>query len=215
MLFLAGQYLDFLLKDGRRRSFSMANAPHENDLIELHIRRIEGGYFTNFVFSELQEGALLRIEGPHGCFLLDEASQKPLIMVAGGTGFAPIKSLIEHMIHMKDDRPIALFWGARDAQDLYMADLVAQWMDTRPNFEYTPVLSRLNDTDNWRGVRGRVHEAVVAVHPDLSRHDVYVCGPPAMVKASRAAFLRCGLAEDSLHSDAFEFANNQRGEQPA
>ena len=208
MPFLAGQYIDFLLKNGQRRSFSMANAPHDDEFIELHVRHVPEGYFTGFVFDQLKDKSLLRIEGPHGLFCLNEESDKPIIMVAGGTGFAPIKSLMQHLMHTESTRPVHLFWGARAKTDLYLNDLALSWEGQYPGFSYTPVLSEEKPEDEWQGAKGWVHEAVLeklASDEGLSAYEAYVCGPPPMINAVKASLLGEGLNKDSFFSDAFDF----------
>jgi len=206
--FLAGQYLDFILRDGRKRAFSIANAPHDDERIELHIRRVPGGEFTDYVFDDMQEKAILRIQAPLGTFTLREDSQRPLIFMGGGTGFAPIKGLIEHAFHIGIERPMHLYWGVRARRDLYLPDLPQHWAREHSNLTYAPVLSE-PDAD-WTGRTGFVHEAVIADHPDMSGFDVYLSGPPIMVDAGRAAFGARGLAMDHMFSDAFEWAADSR-----
>jgi len=209
--FFAGQYLDFILRDGRKRAFSIANAPHDDALIELHIRHVPGGEFTDYVFESMQEKSILRIQAPLGTFTLREDSQRPLIFVGGGTGFAPIKGIIEHAFHIGIERPMHLYWGVRARRDLYLPDLPEQWAREHPNLTYVPVLSE-PDAD-WTGRTGFVHEAVVADHPDMSGFDVYLSGPPIMVDAGRTAFGARGLTMDHMFSDAFEYAaDNARKE---
>ena len=201
--FLAGQYIDILLRDGSRRSFSLANPPFENELLELHIRHVPGGNFTTRVFQEMREKALVRIQGPLGSFFLREDSPRPAILVGGGTGFAPLKSIIEQAIDNGISRPMHLYWGVRDVEDLY-SDRPQHWLDLLPNFEFTPVLSEAGD--DWSGRRGWVHEAVVEDYPDLAAYDVYMAGPPPMVTAGSAAFAAAGLPEQQLFYDSFDFA---------
>lgn len=202
--FLAGQYLDIILKDGRRRAFSIANAPHDDAFIELHIRHIEGGAFTDHVFSAMEEKEILRIQAPLGRFTLREASERPLLFIAGGTGFAPIKGMIEHAFHVGIRRPMHLYWGVRARRDLYLPELAEQWAATHSGFRFVPVLSE-PDPD-WEGRRGFVHQAVVEDHPDMSGFDVYMAGPPVMVQAGRKAFEEAGLGLEHIFTDAFEFA---------
>ncbi len=201
--FLAGQYIDFLLKNGERRSYSIANAPHDDEFIELHIRKVAAGTFSDFVFNELQEKAILRIEGPHGSFFLRADSPRPIILMAGGTGFAPVKSLVEEAFYRGLSRPIFFYWGVRSRRDIY-SDLPQQWAQ-RENFHYIPVLSEPLPEDQWQGRTGLVHEAILEDFADLSGYDVYACGSPAMVYAGRDAFLLKGLNADNCYSDAFEF----------
>lgn len=208
MQFLAGQYLNFILRDGRKRAFSIANAPHDDDLIELHVRQVPGGEFTAEVFAALREKSILRVEGPLGTFALREDSERPILMMGGGTGFAPLKGMIEHAIHVGIQRPIRLYWGVRARRDLYLSELPETWYGQHPDFQFTPVLSE-PDPD-WKGRTGYVHEAVVADHPDLTRFDVYMSGPPAMVEAGRAAFESLGLTMDQMFSDAFTYAADRR-----
>jgi len=207
--FLAGQYLDFIMPDGRRRAFSIANAPHDDEHIELHVRHVPGGEFTDFVFSDMKVGGQQRIQAPMGGFYLRENSDRPLIMMAGGTGFAPLKGIIEHAFHVGVDRPIHLYWGVRSERDLYLPNLPAQWMDLRGDFQYTPVLSEPDES--WRGRKGFVHEAVVQDYPDMSPYDLYMSGPPVMVYAARDAFAAAGLSEDHMYSDVFEWAKDSPG----
>lgn len=202
--FLAGQYIEFLLKDGRRRAFSIANAPHDTGFLELHIRKVAGGHFTEQVFNEMPLKTILRIEAPLGSFYLREASDKPIIMVAGGTGFAPIKGIIEHMIHTKIERPVTLYRGARQPNDLYLDDLCQRWANLLPQFQYVPVIS--GTAPNWQGRTGLVHQAVLDDYADLAPYEAYVCGAPGMVDIAKQTFSQQGLAEDAFYSDAFTFA---------
>ena len=202
--FLAGQYIDILLKDGRRRSFSLANAPHDDDLLELHIRHVEDGDFTGFVCDELQEKSILRIEGPLGHFYLREESIRPLIFVAGGTGFAPIKGIIEHALSEGLQQPMYLYWGVRDGKDLYLGELPRKWATEHPNFHFVPVYSQ--PSHGLEGRTGYVHQAVAEdFSPGLDHYEVYASGPPVMVHACFDAFLALGLPADHYYSDAFEF----------
>ena len=202
--FLAGQYIDILLKSGKRRSFSMANAPHNDQLIELHVRKSPGGAFSSFVFDELKERAILRFEGPLGTFYLREDSDKPMIFVAGGTGFAPVKAIIEHAFHYDDDRQMVMYWGVRSLRDLYMPQLPIQWQRDHPGFTYIPVLSDPLPEDEWQGRTGFVHQAVLDDFPDLSGYQVYACGAPAMTDLARKTFVEeRALPEDEFYSDAF------------
>lgn len=200
--FLAGQYIDILLKDGSRRSLSMANPPHDDNLLELHLRNY-GGPFSTHVFTQMKEKDILRFEGPLGSFYLHENSDKPVVLVAGGTGFAPIKAIIEHALHNKIKRPMMLYRGARHAADLYLNELPELWQRDS-GIRYIPVVSDATPEEDWSGRRGLVHEAVMEDMPDLSGHDVYACGAPAMIEAARLDFCtRCGLPETAFHSDAF------------
>jgi CDP-4-dehydro-6-deoxyglucose reductase, E3 len=204
--FLAGQYLEILLKDGRRRAFSIANPPHEDACIELHIRHVEGGTFTDHVFADMKARTLLRIEGPFGNFFLREESDRPMLLIGGGTGLAPLKSMIEHAFHVGLTRPMHLFWGVRARRDLYMDELPRRWAAEHDNFQYTPVLSEPRPGDAWAGETGTVVEAVLRRYPDLSGFDAYIAGPPAMCEAARDAFREQGLPEERMFSDAFEYA---------
>jgi CDP-4-dehydro-6-deoxyglucose reductase len=200
--FLAGQYIDILLRDGTRRSLSLANPPHDDGLLELHLRNY-GGPFSTHVFTQMKEKDILRFEGPLGTFYLREDSIKPAVLIAGGTGFAPIKAIIEHAIHHKLKRPLLLYRGARHAADLYLDELPATWQRDH-GITYVPVLSDATAEDEWTGRRGLVHEAVMADLPDLSGHEVYACGAPAMIDAACRDFLaHCGLPEAAFYADAF------------
>ena len=208
--FLAGQYIEILLKDGRRRGFSIANAPHDDAFIELHIRLVPGGEFTHYVFEELKPKTMLRIEGPLGSYYLREESPRPVILMGGGTGFAPIKGILEHAFHSGITRPLHLFWGVRTRQDLYMQDMIADWLAAHPNFRYTPVLSEPAAADAWEGETGTVVDAVERAHPELAAFDIYMSGPPPMCDAARTRFLALGVPIEQMYSDAFEFAADTR-----
>ena len=202
--FLAGQYIDVLLKNGKRRSFSLANAPHDDQFLQLHIRHYAGGSFSDFVFNELKERAILRFEGPLGTFFLREDSDKPIIFMAGATGFAPIKGIIEHAFYTGSLRQMVLYWGVRTLADLYMADTAKQWQATHDNFTFIPVLSDSGPDDHWAGRTGFVHQAISEDFAELSGYQVYACGPPAMVDAGHRAFtMTRGLPAEEFYSDPF------------
>ncbi|MGB5541190.1 MAG: CDP-6-deoxy-delta-3,4-glucoseen reductase, partial [Gammaproteobacteria bacterium] len=206
MQFLAGQYIDVLIKDHEPRAFSIANAPHDDRFIELHIRYVEGGLFTDQVFHSMKAKAMWRIRGPLGTFFLREESNRPAILIGGGTGFAPIKGILEHAFEIGIDKPLHLFWGVRAKRDLYLDTLPQQWLKEHPDFRYTPVLSEPQDDDNWTGATGFVTDEVIKQYPDLSGHDVYMSGPPVMVHAGHDLFMQHGLDESRFFSDAFEYA---------
>jgi CDP-4-dehydro-6-deoxyglucose reductase len=203
----AGQYLEFILRDGARRSYSMANAPHtlqQNPAVELHIRHMPGGKFTDHVFGAMKEKEILRVEGPFGSFFLREDSAKPIVLLASGTGFAPIKAIVEHMKMKGIGRPATLYWGCRTKADLYLHEWALQAAAEMPNLTYVPVLSEPRADDGWTGRTGFVHHAVMADLPDLSQHQVYACGAPVMVEAARRDFVeRCGLPADEFYADSF------------
>jgi CDP-4-dehydro-6-deoxyglucose reductase len=205
--FLAGQYIDILLRGGARRSFSLANAPHDDELLQIHVRRVPGGQFSDHVFSGMKERELLRLQGPYGIFFLRNDGERPILLMAGGTGFAPIKSIVEHALAKRDPRPMHLFWGARRERDLYMHELALSWANTYANFHYTPVLSESVDEDHWCGRTGWVHDALTTDYPDLGDYDVYASGPPPMIEVGKMAFQKHGLPEDRLYFDSFEFSH--------
>ena len=206
--FLAGQYIDILLKDGKKRSFSLANAPHDDALLQLHIRHVPGGLFTEQVFSTLKVRDILRFNGPHGSFYLREDSAKPMILLAGGTGFAPIKAIVEHAMAENCRRPMVIYWGAKARVDLYQSALPEAWAAQHANIRYVPVLSEPAADDAWTGRTGLVHQAVLADFADLSGHQVYACGSPAMIDAAKRDFMAQGLPEEEFFADAFSFASN-------
>ncbi|NBW24240.1 MAG: CDP-6-deoxy-delta-3,4-glucoseen reductase [Betaproteobacteria bacterium] len=200
----AGQYLDVLLRDGARRSYSMANAPHTGPALELHIRHMPGGRFTDLVFGSMKERDIVRIEGPMGSFFLREDSDKPVVLLASGTGFAPIKALIEHMQERQITRPATLFWGGRRPHDLYMDEWVRAQCALMPQLSYVPVVSDALPEDNWTGRTGFVHQAVLEDLPDLSGYQVYACGAPVVVESAQRDFSDlAGLDEAEFFADSF------------
>jgi len=213
--FFAGQYIEILLKNGRRRAFSLANAPHDDSCLQLHIRHMPGGQFTDPVFSTMKERDMLRFNGPHGSFFLREESDKPMLLVAGGTGFAPIKAIVEHAIAEKSTRPMAIYWGGRTRADLYLQTLAEKWALDHPGIRFVPVLSDSPESERWEGRTGFVHAAAMQDFPDLSGHQVYVCGSPAMVAAARRDFVgQCRLPENEFFADSFELANDNASAPP-
>jgi len=202
--YMAGQYLEFILKDGKRRAYSIATAPHAETPLELHIRHLPGGQFTDHVFGAMKVRDMLRFEGPLGTFFLREDSDKPIVLLASGTGFAPIKAIVEQAIHKQLTRPIALYWGARRRADLYLEQLAEEWTGKLPNFRFVPVLSEPLEQDNWTGRTGFVHHAVIADLPDLSPYQVYACGAPVMVESAQRDFTaHHGLPADEFYADSF------------
>jgi len=197
--FLAGQYIEFLLKDRSRRSFSMANAPHGDELIQLHVRHVPGGQFTDHVFNKMKERDILRMQGPLGTFFLREDSAKPIVLVASGTGFAPIQSIVESALHRGVKRAMTLYWGGRRPKDLYLDAVAKSW-----GIPYVPVISDALPEDRWTGRTGFVHRAVMQDFPDLSGHQVYACGVPIMVDSARKDFTTvCKLPEEEFYADSF------------
>lgn len=207
MQFHAGQYIEFLLRDGSRRSYSMGNAPHTLEAgapkVELHIRHMPGGKFTDPVFTTMKEKDILRVEGPCGSFFLREDSDKPMVLLASGTGFAPIKALIEHMHHKAITRPATLYWGGRRPSDLYMNDWVEGQLAQMPNLRYVPVVSNATPEDSWTGRTGFVHQAVLQDHPDLSGFQVYACGAPIVVDSAQRDYGAAGLPAEEFFADSF------------
>lgn len=206
MQYLAGQYVEFFMADGRRRAFSIANPPHADDLLEFHIRHIRGGRFTEHVFDEMKTGEIIRIEGPHGSFYLREESECPILLLATGTGFGPVKAIVEHALAEGCTRPIYLYWGARHREDLYLDDLPHGWEKACPNFHYRPVLSRPDP--EWKGRVGHVQNAAAEDFADVSGFEVYACGHPDMVFAAKDALTAKGLDPAHCFSDAFSWAKD-------
>jgi NAD(P)H-flavin reductase/ferredoxin len=200
--FQAGQYLQVLMPDGGRRNYSMANPPHENDGVELHVRHMPGGRFSEGVLGGLAPGRKLAVELPYGQFFLREASTGPAILIATGTGFAPIKSIVEDALKRSIKRPMRLYWGGRGRADLYMLDRIEKWAARSASFSFVPVLSEAQG--DWQGRTGFVHRAVIEDHPDLTGIEVYACGNPLMIAAARKDLAReAGLPEEQFYADAF------------
>jgi len=203
-VYRAGQYVEFILRDGARRSYSMANAPDKGPGLELHIRHMPGGRFTDQVFGTMKEKDILRIEGPMGSFFLREDSEKPMVFLASGTGFAPLKALLEHMQHCGITRPVTLYWGGRRPADLYLDDWVQAQCAAMPNLRYVPVVSDALPEDAWQGRTGFVHHAVLEDFPDLSSYQVYACGAPIVVDSAKRDFgAQAGLPAEEFFADAF------------
>ena len=203
MNFIAGQYIAVLLDDGTKRSYSIANAPHETDHLQLHIRLVKGGKFTSHVFNEMKEGDVLQVEGPLGSFSLHEESDKPIIFMAGGCGFGSINSMVEHAFKIGLNRPMALYWGARTPEEFYLAELPEKWQREHDNFKFIPVLSEPKPEHHWQGRTGLVHEAILQDYQKLDNYQVYACGSPEMIEAGRAPFIATGLPEDQYFADKF------------
>jgi len=202
----AGQYVEFLLQDGNRRSYSMANAPHTQataPALELHIRHMPGGKFTDHVFARMKEKDILRIEGPYGSFYLREDSTKPIVLLASGTGFAPIKAILQHMQHKGISRPVTLYWGGRRPADLYQSAWIEAQLAVMPQLRYVPVISDALPEDAWTGRTGFVHNAVLQDRPDLSGQEVYACGAPIVVDSARRDYMAAGLPEEAFFADSF------------
>ena len=209
----AGQYVEVILRDGSRRSYSLANAPHTQDAapgIELHIRHMPGGKFTDHVFGAMQVKEILRIEGPFGGFFLREDSAKPIVLLASGTGMAPVKAIVDHLEFTASTRGVVLYWGCRSRADLYLHEWAEAAAARLPNLRYVPVLSEPRADDHWDGRTGLVHQAVMADLPNLSSHQVYACGVPIMVDSARRDFIaQCGLPADEFYADAFTSEANK------
>lgn len=202
LAFRAGQYVNLWLPDGRPRSFSIASPPHDAALLELHLRETPG---LQPALEKLAEGSLLTVEGPFGelASALDDtaASAGPLLLVAGGTGYAPMQSLLRHVLEAGGGRPLHLYWGGRDLAALYRHEWLVARTHAFTQFRYTPVLS---GEAAAAGVRhGLVHEAVMADHSSLAGHSVIAAGPTVMVDALRAAAVARGLPAASFASDAY------------
>lgn len=204
--FLPGQYIDIFMPGGKRRSFSLANAPQHDEMLELHVRYYDGGLFSDYAFHQLKEKALLRFEGPLGTFFLREDTGRPIIMIAGGTGFAPVKSIMEYMLETGIKRPVYFYWGARRKKDLYLDEVAESWAAEHEHIHYVPVLSEPGPDDQWQGKTGLVHEAVLEDFNDLEGYEVYACGPPPMVHAAHDTFVERGMNSEDIFSDSFEFA---------
>ena len=200
----AGQYVDILLRDGRRRAFSLANGPADDAHLVLHIRHVPGGAFSSHVFEQLEVRSLMRLQGPLGSFYLRTESELPVVFLAGGTGFAPVKAIIENALLAPSRREMHLYWGVRSEPDLYLPDLPREWARSHPRLHFVPVLSE--PEPGWSGRTGLVHEAVLADFPDLSGHEVYASGPPPMVTAARELFPERGLDLERLFFDSFDYA---------
>ena len=213
LAFTAGQYINIVLDDGAVRAYSFANAPHDNARIELHVRRVEGGRFTQYAFERLREGDLLTFEGPFGRFALHEGTS-PILFIAGATGFAPVKSILEDAFHRGITRPMWLYWGVRARDDLYMAALAERWAAEHANFHFVPVLSAPAAGDDWPGRRGLVHQALLEDFPDMRGYELYACGSLNMIESAVPAFVAQGLDENACYSDAFLPAHKVNGEGP-
>jgi CDP-4-dehydro-6-deoxyglucose reductase, E3 len=201
--FMAGQYIDILMKDGKRRSYSMANAPHDDQYLQLHVRKSPNGAFSQYVFEQMKERAILRFEGPMGTFFLREESDRPIIFMAGGTGFAPVKAILEHAFMKRLNRQMILYWGVRTPGDLYMPGLPSEWAADYSHFTFIPVVSEVPEGASWSGRTGLVHEAIAADFSDMSGYCVYACGGPAMIDAAKPAFFARGLPEEEFYCDSF------------
>ena len=206
--YLPGQYIDIMMRDGKRRGFSIANSLG-SDVIDLHVRYVPKGRFTTHIFQSMKLRDVLRFEGPLGTFFLRKDSDRPIIFIAGGTGFAPLNAILEDIFSSQISRPMHFFWGARAYRDLYMHELVNKWSEQYASvFKFTPVLSEPSQEDNWEGETGWVHESVLRHYPDLADYEVYACGPPPMIDVIRTTFPAHNLNPDNLFYDSFEFSTD-------
>ena len=207
MQYHAGQYVEFLLRDGSRRAYSVANAPHTlaagAPLVELHIRHMPGGKFTDHVFGAMKDKEIQRIEAPFGSFYLREDSDKPMVLLASGTGFAPIKALLEHMQHTNIQRPATFYWGGRRPSDIDMNDWVTAQLALMPNLQFIPVVSDALPEDHWTGRTGFVHAAVLQDIADLSGYQVYACGAPVVIESAQRDYAAHGLPAEEFFADSF------------
>ena len=198
-----GQYVDVMLPGERRRSFSLANPPHDSALLELHVRRAPGGAFSEQVFGELSPGSLLHIEGPLGQFIY-RPGDRPVLLIGGGTGYAPLKAMIREILETEARRDVMLFWGARTASDLYEDAWLRTLAAKHSRFRYVSVLSEQASGDAHE--HGLVHEAVLRKIAGLAGYDIYAAGPPAMIDAVRAALPAQGADPERIYFDSFDYA---------
>ncbi|MET1115026.1 MAG: 2Fe-2S iron-sulfur cluster-binding protein [Comamonas sp.] len=202
--YVPGQYLNILLADGQARSFSMAS-PVQGNRVSLQIRRIAGGQFTDRMLAGMRVGELLQVELPHGNFYHHAKDDQPMVLAATGTGFAPIKAILESLLDNEDCPPIHFYWGMRSERDLYLLDEIQAWSSRLYEFTFVPVLSR--PSDSWAGRRGYVQDAIAEDFDDLSEHSVYLCGSARMIEDARAMLALCGAPMDKIYTDSFLFQN--------
>ena len=216
--YLPGQYVDILLKDGKRRSYSMANMPNQENVIELHIKHNPGGLLTDSIFDNkssespiLKEKNILRLEGPLGTFYFRENSKEKILFIASGTGIGPIKAIIENLISENFSREVILYWGVRSPNDLYILEIIESWKNSLLNFTFVPVVSDAKTEDKWKGREGYVHSAIMDDQISLKNFSVYACGSPLMVNAAYDAFTKSrDLDKDHFFSDAFTVASDSQ-----
>lgn len=204
--YLAGQYIDILLTGGKRRSYSLAHAPGTREELELHIGRVEGGLFTSRVFGEMKEKELLRLNGPLGSFFVRPEIEEPIILAAGGTGYAPVQAMLEQLFIDNDSREVYFYMGARSRRDLYMHEQCLQWEAQHPRFHYTPVLSEPAPEDQWEGATGWLQDQILGDHGDLAGHQLYMAGPPVMIHVLKKKLGEAGLPQHRMFFDSFEYA---------
>ena len=206
--YIPGQYIDIILRDKRRRGFSIASAPRADGNLELHVRHVPNGRFTTQIFLSLKPRDILRFEGPLGTFFLRD-SPKRAILIGGGTGFAPLHAMIQDQLSKAGSRPIHLFWGVRTPKDFYYLDQIRQWQDNHGgSFQFTPVISEPGKSIPWDGLTGWVHDAVAQRYPDLADAQIYASGPPPMIESIRNAFAAHGLSNEDIFYDSFEFSSD-------
>jgi CDP-4-dehydro-6-deoxyglucose reductase len=206
VIFLAGQFVEFVLANGERRAYSIASAPSIAGVvsIELHVRHTPGGLFTDYVFDGMQVHDLVRMELPLGTFFLREDSNKPLVLLASGTGFGPIKSILQYAQQKQLDRPMTFYWGGRRRADLYEMEWVERYAAENNGFKFIPVVSDATPACGWDGRTGFVHRAVMEDFPDLSRHQVYACGAPIVITSAKRDFVeQCALPPREFFADSF------------
>lgn len=198
----AGQYIEILCDHEMGRPFSIANAPLGEGEIELHVRYVADNPYLEEVMAAITARGQMQLRGPFGHCLYHREPALPTIFLAAGTGFAPIKAIIEQALSEGVTQPMYLYWGARTQDDLYLHELAQQWEKYIPQFHYIPVLSASLPSDHWQGRTGWVHHAALADHENFADFQVYAAGPAAMVYAAYEALQARGLKKARMYSDA-------------
>ena len=204
--FLAGQHVRLSIDGLAPRNKSVASCPCNGRVLQFHVRRAPGDPFSEYVFNRLKLRDSLEIEGPFGEFVLDESSPRPLIFIAFETGFAPIKSLIEHAISLEMNQPMRLYWIARDEPEHYLENYCRSWHDALDDFTFTPITAKADAGEPTPSEQALAQASarIVAEHPDLSGFDVYANGPDSLFTGLCGTLLEKGLPAERLFMDRIQ-----------
>ena len=202
--FKPGQFIQFRIpKAGEERAYSIASSPNEQGIVELIVRLVPGGLCTGYMFNKLKAGDPIFLTGPYGDFYLREDTEAPIVCVAGGSGSAPIRSIITYLKEKKSKRKIIYFYGGRTPEDIYLTGYYREIEKELKDFTYITAISEPVEGDGWDGEKGLITESMESHLGDLSGYEAYMCGPPAMLHFSTILLKEHGIDENLIYFDEF------------